>query len=116
MEARLRAARILAYQAVHLLDQGLPCDAELINSKYLGHRWAMQSAQDAMELHGAHALDRDYVLQRLWRDIQYTYPPAGTGEVQRIRLADAAFGEDHIQWSERLAAEAAWARPDPTAA
>ncbi|EOY45627.1 acyl-CoA dehydrogenase family protein [Streptomyces anthocyanicus] len=116
MEARLRAARILAYQSVHLLDQGLPCDAELINSKYLGHQWAMQSAQHAMELHGAHALDGDYILQRLWRDIQHTYPPAGTGEVQRIRLADAAFEEDHIQWSERLAAEAAWARPDPTAA
>ncbi|MFD4176233.1 acyl-CoA dehydrogenase family protein [Streptomyces anulatus] len=116
MEARLRAGRILAYQSVHLLDQGLPCDADLINAKYLGHKWAMTSAQDAMELHGAQALDPDYILQRLWRDIQHTYPPAGTGEVQRIRLADAAFGENHIQWSERLAAEAAWARPDPTAA
>jgi alkylation response protein AidB-like acyl-CoA dehydrogenase len=116
MEARLRAARILAYQSVHLLDRGLPCDADLINAKYLGHQWAMKSTQDAMELHGAQALDGDYVLQRLWRDIQHTYPPAGTGEVQRIRLADAAFDEDHIQWSERLAAEVAWARPDPTAA
>ncbi|GGL36230.1 acyl-CoA dehydrogenase [Streptomyces anthocyanicus] len=116
MEARLRAARILAYQAVHLLDQGLSCDADLINAKYLGHQWAAQSAQDAMELHGAQALDRGYVLQRLWRDIQHTHPPAGTGEVQRIRLAEAAFDEDHIQWSERLAAEAAWAQPDPTAA
>ncbi|ALO97292.1 acyl-CoA dehydrogenase [Streptomyces sp. NPDC001508] len=115
MEARLRAGRILAYQSVHLLDQGLPCDADLINAKYLGHQWAAQSAQDAMELHGAHSLDGDYVLQRLWRDIQHTYPPAGTGEVQRIGLADAAFDEDHIQWSERLAAETAWARPDPTA-
>ncbi|WP_097955043.1 MULTISPECIES: acyl-CoA dehydrogenase family protein [Streptomyces] len=116
MEARLRAARILAYQSVHLLDQGLPCDADLINAKYLGHQWAAQSAQDAMELHGAQALDRDYVLQRLWRDIQHTYPPAGTGDVQRIRLADAAFEEDHIQWSERLAADADRAQPDPTAA
>ncbi|WP_327669437.1 MULTISPECIES: acyl-CoA dehydrogenase [unclassified Streptomyces] len=116
MEARLRAGRILAYQSVHLLDQGLPCDADLINAKYLGHQWAVKSAQDAMELHGAHGLDRDHVIQRLWRDIQHTYPPAGTGEVQRIRLADAAFDEDHIQWSERLAAEAAWAQPDPTAA
>ncbi|CAL9362783.1 acyl-CoA dehydrogenase family protein [Streptomyces sp. enrichment culture] len=116
MEARLRAARILAYQAVHLLDQGLPCDADLINSKYLGHQWAMLSTQDAMEFHGAHALDRGYVLQRLWRDIQHTYPPAGTGEVQRIRLAETAFDEDHIQWSERLAAEAAWARPAPSSA
>ncbi|MER6847691.1 acyl-CoA dehydrogenase family protein [Streptomyces flaveolus] len=116
MEARLRAGRILAYQAVHLLDQGLPCDADLINAKYLGHQWAMQSTQDAMELHGAQALDGDYVLQHLWRDIQHTYPPAGTGEIQRIRLADAAFDEDHIQWSERLAAETAWTRHDPTVA
>ncbi|MFF7888403.1 acyl-CoA dehydrogenase family protein [Streptomyces sp. NPDC020794] len=116
MEARLCAARILAYQSVHLLDQGLPCDADLINAKYLGHQWATQSTQDAMELHGAQALDGDYVLQRLWRDIQHTYPPAGTGEVQRIRLADAALNEDRPQWSERLTAEAAWARPDPTAA
>lgn len=69
-----------------------------------------------MELHGAHALDRDYVLQRLWRDIQHTYPPAGTGEVQRMRLADAALNEEHIQWSERLAAESAWAQSGPTAA
>ncbi|MFF8880729.1 acyl-CoA dehydrogenase family protein [Streptomyces flaveolus] len=116
MEARLRAGRILAYQAVHLLDQGLPCDADLINAKYLGHQWAMQSTQDAMELHGAQALEGDYVLQRLWRDIQHTYPPAGTGEIQRIRLADAAFDEDHIQWSERLAAGTAWTRHDPTVA
>ncbi|MFI2415111.1 acyl-CoA dehydrogenase family protein [Streptomyces sp. NPDC018947] len=116
MEARLRAGRILAYQAVHLLDQGLPCDTDLINAKYLGHQWAMRSAQDAMELHGAHALDPDYALQRRWRDIQHTYPPAGTGEIQRIRLADTAFDEDHIQWSEHLAAEAAWTRPDPTIA
>ncbi|MEV0577208.1 acyl-CoA dehydrogenase [Streptomyces sp. NPDC050392] len=116
MEARLRAARILAYQSVHLLDQGLSCDADLINAKYLGHQWAMTSAQDAMELHGAQALDRDYVLQRLWRDIQHTYSPAGTGEVQRIRLADSAFDEDRIQWSERLASPSAWAQPDPTAA
>ncbi|MFJ6433337.1 acyl-CoA dehydrogenase family protein [Streptomyces sp. NPDC091416] len=116
MEARLRAARILAYQSVHLLDQGLSCDAELINAKYLGHQWAMTSAQDAMELHGAHALDGEYVLQRMWRDIQHTYPPAGTGEIQRIRLADAAFQEDDIQWSERLAAKTAWTQPDPTAA
>ncbi|MEU4176358.1 acyl-CoA dehydrogenase [Streptomyces sp. NPDC026589] len=116
MEARLRAGRILAYQSVHLLDQGLSCDADLINAKYLGHQWAMTSTQDAMELHGAQALDRDYVLQRLWRDIQHTYPPAGTGDVQRIRLADAAFEEGHIQWSERLAAGAPLAQPDPTAA
>ncbi|MFI6209120.1 acyl-CoA dehydrogenase family protein [Streptomyces sp. NPDC051041] len=105
MQARLRAARTLAYQAVHLLDQGLPCDAELINSKYLGHQWAVASGQDAMELHGAHALATDYPLQRLWRDIQCTYAPAGTGEVQRIRLADDALQTGTPQWSQLFTAD-----------
>ncbi|MFD5858729.1 acyl-CoA dehydrogenase family protein [Streptomyces chartreusis] len=104
MEARFRAARILAYQAVHLLDRGLPCDAELINSTYVNHRWATRTAQDAMELHGANALDSDYPIQHLWRDIKHTYPPAGTGEVQRIRLADAAIDETPQQWSYRFTA------------
>ncbi|MFD5469610.1 acyl-CoA dehydrogenase family protein [Streptomyces sp. NPDC127105] len=111
MEARLRAARTLAYQAVHLLDHGLSCDTDLINSKYLGHKWAVRSGRDAMELHGARALDADYPLQRLWRDVQHAYPPAGTGEFQRIHLAKAALREDPIQWSEHLAAETAWTRP-----
>ncbi|KUN17595.1 acyl-CoA dehydrogenase [Streptomyces corchorusii] len=113
MESRLRDARVLTYQAVHLRDHSLACDAELINAKYRGHSYAVQSAQDAMELHGGQAFSTDYPLQRLWRDIQYTYPPAGTGEVQRIRLADAALHEDPIQWSVRLP-ETAWTRADHT--
>ncbi|MGW2556580.1 acyl-CoA dehydrogenase family protein [Streptomyces sp. NPDC001635] len=109
MEARLRAARTLTYQAVHLLDHGLPCDTDLINAKYLGHQWAVRSGRDAMELHGAQALAADYRLQRLWRDIQHTYPPAGTGEFQRVHLARSALHETPIDWSEKLAAEAVWA-------
>lgn len=114
MESRLRAARILAYSAVHLLDLGLSCDAELINSKHQGHALAVKSAQDSMELHGAHGLSADYFLQRLWRDAQCTYPPAGTGEVQRIGLADAALGDDAIRWSERFPPESAWMPPSHT--
>ncbi|WP_217561568.1 acyl-CoA dehydrogenase family protein [Streptomyces sp. GbtcB6] len=115
MQARLQNALGLAYHAVHLLDRGLACDSHLIGAKHTGHELAAASARDAMELHGARALDGDYPLQRLFRDIQYTYPPAGTGEFQRIHLAKTALGETEIEWSERLAAEAAWARLDPTA-
>ncbi|MGW3341332.1 acyl-CoA dehydrogenase family protein [Streptomyces sp. NPDC001009] len=120
MESHLRAARDLAYLAVHLLDQGIACDHELINSKLLGHRYAAQSTQDAMELHGAQGLDGNGLLQRLLRDIQCTYAPAGTGMIQLIRLADDALGIAPVQWSERLAADMAWARSgsglDPTPA
>lgn len=116
MQARLQHAQGAAYQAVHLLDRGLPCDTHLIGAKHIGHELAAASARDAMELHGAHALDGEYMLQRLFRDVQYTYPPAGTGEFQRIHLAKAALGKAEIEWSQRLAAERAWTSPDPTPA
>ncbi|WP_432034066.1 acyl-CoA dehydrogenase family protein [Streptomyces antibioticus] len=116
MQNRLQDARTATYQAVHLLDTGLPCDAQLIGAKSTGHQLAADSARDAIELHGAGGLDGDYPLQRLFRDIQHTYAPAGTGEFQRIHLAKTALGESGIEWSERLAAERAWASPDPTPA
>jgi len=118
MEARLRAARILTYHAAHLLDQGARCDGDLITAKYFGHTMAMDTGRTAMELHGSRAFDTTYVLERLWRDIQMTYPPAGTGEFQRIHLSKSTLGKAEIEWSERLAAETAWHQPipDPTAA
>ncbi|BDH07147.1 acyl-CoA dehydrogenase family protein [Streptomyces seoulensis] len=115
MQGRLLAARTLAYAAAFLLDQGRSCDAELINGKYQGHAAMMRTAQDAMELHGATGLT-DPVLTRLWRDAPHTYAPAGTGEVQRLRLGDAALGEDDRSWSEHLAALNAWAPADPAPA
>lgn len=117
MQERLQTARGAAYQAVHLLDRGLPCDAQLIGAKNIGHELAADSARDAMELHAAHALDGDYPLQRLFRDIPYTYAPAGTGEFQRIHLARTALNETEIEWSQRMAAAtSSAAAPDPAPA
>ncbi|MGW1039523.1 acyl-CoA dehydrogenase family protein [Streptomyces sp. bgisy153] len=117
MEARFRTAHSLAYQAVGQLDEGLPCDSDLVNAKYMGHELAARSGRDAMELHGARGLDSDYPLERLWRDIQHTYPPAGTGEFQRIRLSQGALGESTPQWSQLLRrADPVRLRADPTPA
>ncbi|MEV6403950.1 acyl-CoA dehydrogenase family protein [Streptomyces bobili] len=94
MSARLITARILTYHAVDMLDRGLSCDDELIAAKSLGHDLASRTGNDAMELHAANGLDADYPLQRVWRDMQTTYAPAGTGEVQRRRLAENLLEEE----------------------
>ncbi|KPI02984.1 Isovaleryl-CoA dehydrogenase [Actinobacteria bacterium OK074] len=116
MAGRLRGARDLAYQAVSHLDRGQASDDELINSKLQGHTWAARSAQDALELHGAAGLSMDYPLQRLWRDTQCIYPPAGTGEFQRIHLAKTALGETRTDWSQRLADHTRQLHPAPITA
>ncbi|MEW2117673.1 acyl-CoA dehydrogenase family protein [Streptomyces sp. NPDC005474] len=126
MAARLHMARILTYHAVDMLDQGVPCDDQLIAAKTISHEAAVDSGRDAMELHGASALANSGQIARVWRDMQTTYAPAGTGEVQRLRLAQAALREqrprptpddeiDHIPWSVYFADRLRHVEPDPTA-
>ncbi|MEU9190121.1 acyl-CoA dehydrogenase family protein [Streptomyces sp. NPDC048484] len=123
MSARLIMARILTYHAVDMLDRGLSCDDELIAAKGLGHDLAFETGTDAMELHAANGLDGDYAIQRVWRDMQSTYAPAGTGEVQRLRLAGSLLQEEtgesesaRIPWSVLHAERAGRPRHGPPVA
>ncbi|MFJ9034618.1 acyl-CoA dehydrogenase family protein [Streptomyces sp. NPDC102274] len=103
IQSRLMTARTLAYHAVSLLDAGVPCDAELMNAKLVGVELARESAQDAMDLHGGAGLFPDLPVERYFRDVQHLYAPAGTSEVQLLRLARMALGESRAQCSETLA-------------
>ncbi|MCZ7415760.1 acyl-CoA dehydrogenase family protein [Streptomyces sp. WMMC897] len=103
MQSRLMTARLAAYQAVHLLDQGQPCDAELMNAKLVNVENALDSARDAMELHAASGLFTDCPVERYLRDVHHLFAPAGTSDVQRLRLGDVALGTSRGDWSARLA-------------
>lgn len=102
MQSRLMTCRLTAYHAVHLLDQGLPCDAELMNAKYLNVESALDSARAAMEIHAASGLSADRPLQRYLRDAHHIFAPAGTSDIQLLRLAEFALGQSKGQWSQRL--------------
>jgi alkylation response protein AidB-like acyl-CoA dehydrogenase len=103
MQSRLMTARLVAYHAVHLLDSGLPCDAELMNAKLVNVESAIDSARTAMEIHGASALDAARPVQRYLRDALHIFAPAGTSDVQRLRLAELALGlSPGAQWSRQL--------------
>lgn len=103
MQSRLMTARLAAYHAVHLLDQGQPCDAELMNAKLIGVELALDSARTAMEIHSAAGLFTDLPVERYLRDAFHIFAPAGTSDIQLIRLAEAALGKDRGQWSQRFA-------------
>lgn len=98
-------ARLTAYHAVHLLDHGLPCDAELINAKLINAEYAIDSARTAMEIHAAHGLHPDQSpIERHFRDALHTFAPAGTSEIQLLRLAEHALGSAQQTWSTRFKA------------
>jgi alkylation response protein AidB-like acyl-CoA dehydrogenase len=104
MLSRLMTARLAAYHAAHLLDAGLPCDAELMNAKLVNVEYAIDSARTALDVHGAIGLDAALPVQRYLRDAHHIVAPAGTSEIQRLRLAEMGLGTAKgQQWSERLA-------------
>ncbi|HET6504496.1 MAG TPA: acyl-CoA dehydrogenase family protein [Amycolatopsis sp.] len=106
MQSQLMTARLVAYHAAHLLDLGLPCDFELMNAKLVNVESSLDSARTAMEIHAAYGLSADGPLERYVRDAYHIYAPAGTSDVQRLRLAEAALGAaTKEQWSQRLAAK-----------
>jgi alkylation response protein AidB-like acyl-CoA dehydrogenase len=103
MVSRLMTARLLTYQAVHQLDRGVPCDAELINAKLVNTEYALDSARQAMEIFAARGLQTTFPIERYLRDASHIYAPAGTSDIQKLRLGQFATGRYGMQWSERLA-------------
>lgn len=112
MQSRLMTARLAAYHAVHLLDRGVPCDAELMNAKLVNVEYAMDSARDAMEIHSACGLFSDRPVERFLRDAYHIFAPAGTSDIQRLRLGEVALGTAKGEWSKRLS-ELVQMEPEP---
>lgn len=102
MQSRLMTARLTAYHAVHLLDRGLSCDAELMNAKLFNVESALDSARNAMEIHAAAGLFTDRPIERYLRDAHHIFAPAGTSDIQLLRLAEVALGTAKGSWSEKL--------------
>ncbi|MFF4607043.1 acyl-CoA dehydrogenase family protein [Streptomyces sp. NPDC001339] len=103
IQSRLMLARLSAYHAVHLLDQGLPCDAELMNAKLVNVESALESARDAMDIHAACGLFTDRPIERFLRDAHHIFAPAGTSDIQLLRLGEVALGQGKGEWSSELA-------------
>lgn len=104
LHSHLMTARLAAYHAVHLLDQGLPCDEELMNAKLVNVETLLDSARIAMQVHAACGLIADRAIERNVRDAQHIYAPAGTSDIQRLRLAEIALGATtRPPWSKTFA-------------
>src|ERR1700744_2094275 len=103
MQSRLMTARLAAYPAAHLPDSGAAGDDELFNAKGVNVEYAMDSGRNAMEIHSAAGLFTDRPVERYLRDAFHIFSPAGTSDIQLLRLAEAALGTSKGSWSQRFA-------------
>ncbi len=92
MATYVDAARLLAYRAAFLKNQGLPYLKEAAMAKLFAAESAMSIATKAVQIHGGYGYIKDYPVERYFRDAKITEIYEGTSEMQRMTIARQLIG------------------------
>jgi alkylation response protein AidB-like acyl-CoA dehydrogenase len=84
MATRIECARLLAYRALSLLQQGKRCDRQTSMAKFYATEMAVQVTSMAIQIHGANGLSEEFPLERLFRDARMFTIPDGTTQMQKL--------------------------------
>ena len=88
-QTRTDAARMMAYRAAWLLENGYPCDREASQAKVFASDSYMQTALDGVQIMGANGYAAEYAMQRHFREAKLFQIFGGTNEIQRIVIGRA---------------------------
>lgn len=92
MITNLSAARLLCLQAGYTKDQGDPSTVmQTFIAKYFASVKAVQSANDAVQIHGANGCSNEYSVQRYMRDARVMEIIEGSTQIQQITIANAHY-------------------------
>ncbi|HLH24844.1 MAG TPA: acyl-CoA dehydrogenase family protein [Chloroflexota bacterium] len=87
MYVRLEASRLLLYKAAWLLGRGDPAVMAAATAKLYASQAAVQSALDAMQVHGGYGYMTELELERTARDAIGGTLYSGTSEIQHVLIA-----------------------------
>jgi alkylation response protein AidB-like acyl-CoA dehydrogenase len=87
MATRIRAARNLYYEAASLADQGKLDHSLVAMAKWFSGKVAVDSADEALQLHGGYGYIDEYKVQRLYRDAKILEIYEGTKEIEKSIVA-----------------------------
>ncbi len=87
-QARLvDAARLMCWRAAWMADEGLPNAKEASMAKAYAARAAMRVCEQAVQILGAHGLERSRLVEKWYRDIKVFDIFEGTAQIQRVVIA-----------------------------
>ena len=87
MHTKIQAARHLVYKAAWDKDNGNNYDLSGAMAKLYSSEVAMETAVEAVQVHGGNGFVKDYHVERLMRDAKITQIYEGTSEIQKIVIS-----------------------------
>ena len=84
MAAAIDSARLLAWHAAWLGDQGRPFGREAAQAKFYATDVAMRVTTDAVQIHGGNGYTRDYPVEKYMRDAKLMQIYEGTNQINRL--------------------------------
>jgi glutaryl-CoA dehydrogenase (non-decarboxylating) len=92
MEAKLVMARLLVYRAGELKNKGVRNTRETSLAKWQACNFANESANDAVQIHGAYGFSNEYPVERHLRNSKAPVIYEGTREIHTLMQADYVLG------------------------
>ena len=87
MATELDAARLLVHRAAWLCDQGRPYTSEASMGKLFASEAACRAAAHGVQIHGGYGFTREFMVERIYRDVKLCTIGEGTSEIQRLVIA-----------------------------
>jgi alkylation response protein AidB-like acyl-CoA dehydrogenase len=93
MQTKIRAARLLVYEAAWMKDQELPHGEAGARAKLYASQVANEVAYEAIQVLGGRGYMKDHPVERYYRDARVTEIYEGTSEIQRLVISRAILKE-----------------------
>lgn len=87
MATEIEAARLLCLQAAYKKGNGLSYAKEAAMAKLYASQVAMDTAVEAVQIHGGYGYVKEFHVERMMRDAKITQIYEGTSEIQNIVIA-----------------------------
>jgi alkylation response protein AidB-like acyl-CoA dehydrogenase len=87
MATELDAGRLLVLRAAALCDAGRPYTSEASMAKLFASEAACRAAANGVQIHGGYGFTREFLVERIYRDVKLCTIGEGTSEIQRMIIA-----------------------------
>ena len=94
MATDVHAARLLVYRALWMMAQGARCEIEAAIAKSFATEAALRVASNAIQVHGAFGISREFAVERHFRDARMLTIPDGTTQINQLVIGRKLTGID----------------------